>query len=328
MKMVVLALAWAGALAWPALLAGLLWMGLKRGRGPGALGWCAVILASGMWFLGVWAVLWEPQTLVVRRIEVTSQAWSGSPLRIGVISDTHGGGAHMDAARMRRVVARMNAERPDIVMLLGDYVSGSTPAAQRSAGARRAVARSIAAFAGLEAPLGVHGVLGNHDWWYDGPLVQAELETAGVNAMENQVVWVERPRAQGETERDGDDSDGFWVAGLADYESQRAQPSYTATLAEIAPGPPVIVMSHWPDVFFSAPARVALTLSGHSHCGQVNFPFLGRLRHASEGSERWPCGLYEELGRKLYVSGGVGVSFLPVRFNQPPEIALLTLRGE
>jgi len=77
-----------------------------------------------------------------------------------------------------------------------------------------------------------------------------------------------------------------------------------------------------------APDRVALTLAGHSHCGQVNLPFFGRLLLASPGSEKWPCGLYEERGRKLYVTGGVGVSILPVRFNQPPEIVVITLRPE
>jgi predicted MPP superfamily phosphohydrolase len=50
--------------------------------------------------------------------------------------------------------------------------------------------------------------------------------------------------------------------------------------------------------------------------------------HASAGSEKWPCGLYEERGRKLYVTGGVGVSIIPVRFLQPPEIALVTLRED
>jgi predicted MPP superfamily phosphohydrolase len=74
---------------------------------------------------------------------------------------------------------------------------------------------------------------------------------------------------------------------------------------------------------------VALTLAGHTHCGQVHIPFLGRYMPASsEESRRWPCGLYEDHGRRLYVSGGVGVSYLPVRFLQPPEIAIVMLRAD
>ena len=91
---------------------------------------------------------------------------------------------------------------------------------------------------------------------------------------------------------------------------------------------PVVVMSHWPDAFATAPDRVAITFAGHSHCGQVNLPVFGRLMHASPGSEKWPCGLYSKGQGRLYVSGGVGVSIVPVRFNQPPEIAVVTLRAD
>jgi predicted MPP superfamily phosphohydrolase len=100
------------------------------------------------------------------------------------------------------------------------------------------------------------------------------------------------------------------------------------TIGDLTSSEPVLAIAHWPDVFAAAPDRVALTLAGHSHCGQVNLPFFGRLIHASAGSEKWPCGLYEERGRKLYVTGGVGVSILPVRFLQPPEIAVVTLNGQ
>ena len=87
-------------------------------------------------------------------------------------------------------------------------------------------------------------------------------------------------------------------------------------------------MSHWPDAFATAPDRVAITFAGHSHCGQVNLPVFGRLMHASAGSEKWPCGLYSNGQGRLYVSGGVGVSLVPVRFLQPPEIAVVTLRAD
>jgi len=128
--------------------------------------------------------------------------------------------------------------------------------------------------------------------------------------------------------RIGREGGAFWLAGLADYESPRTKPSYTDTLLDLPEGEPVLALSHWPDAFAVAPDRVALTLAGHSHCGQVNLPFFGRLLHASPGSEKWPCGLYEERGRQLYVTAGVGTSILPVRFNQPPEIVLITLRKD
>ncbi len=322
MSDIIVMLAWAGAIAWPLLLGFALWRGLKKARGPGWIGWSLIGVVSVAWFLGIWAVLWEPQQLVIRRVEATSVAWSGAPLKIGVISDTHTDGPHMGIGRLNSIVDRMNAEQPDIVVLLGDFVGGHAALAERGEAERGEIADGLAVFSRLRAPLGVHAVLGNHDWWYDGPMVEAALKLAGVNVMENGRRRIER------------EGGALWVGGLADYDSERSQPSYGVTLGQqadddpaVPEDEPVIVMSHWPDVFAVAPDRVALTLAGHSHCGQVNLPFLGRPVAVSEGSRRWPCGLYEERGRRLYVSGGVGVSVMPVRFGQPPEIAVVTLRA-
>lgn len=311
----VLILAWVGALAWPALLGFGLWRGLKSGRGPGWIVWTIIGVVSVVWALGIRAFLWEPETLEVRRVEVASQAWRGPPLRIGVISDTHTDGPHMGVARLESIIAQMNAERPDIVVLLGDFVAGHAPLAERSAGEQREIIEGLAAFRKLQAPLGTWAVLGNHDWWYDGGTVEQGLASAGIQVLENRRVRI--PRSGGV----------FWLGGLADFDSLRAQPSYLEMLADLPEREPVVTMAHWPDVFSTAPERVALTLAGHSHCGQMNLPFVGRPIAVSPGARRWPCGLYEDRGRWLYVSGGVGTSVLPARFNQPPEIALVTLRA-
>ena len=315
MSDIIVWLAWLGALAWPTLLGFGLWRGLKAARGPGWKLWSAIAVVSLVWALGVRAFLWEPATLEVRRVEVASRAWSGPSLRIGVISDTHTDGPHVGIARLESIIARMNAERPDVVVLLGDFIGGHGASSERSEGERREIGAGLAAFSKLKAPLGVWAVLGNHDWWYDGAAVESGLVGAGIQVLENSRARI--PREGG----------AFWIGGLADYESRRAQPSYGATLVGVPADEPVIVMSHWPDPFAVAPARVALTLAGHSHCGQVNLPILGRVVHVSPGAERWPCGLYEDRGGWLYVSGGVGTSILPVRFGQPPEIAVVTLRG-
>jgi predicted MPP superfamily phosphohydrolase len=309
-----LLLAWIGAAAWPLALVLALWRGLAKGRGPGWLGWSFILVVSAFWALGIRAFLWEPQELVVRRVEVTSRGWEGAPIKIGVISDTHMGAPHMSVARLESIVQQMNSERPDIIVLLGDYAGRHEPAALRSKAEQSEVLSGLPPLGRLNAPLGTWAVLGNHDWWYDGEAIEKGLEFAGVPVLENERVRIERQGG------------AFWLAGLADYDSKRTKPSYSDTLADLPEGDPVLALSHWPDVFAVAPERVALTIAGHSHCGQVNLPFLGRLLHASQGSEKWPCGLYDDRGRKLYVTGGVGVSILPVRFLQPPEIVVITLR--
>lgn len=309
----VLVLAWIGAIAGP-IVCILLIRRLLRGRRI-FLGWSLAAIALVGWILGVWAFLVEPATLTVRHVTVESAAWRGPPLRLGVISDTHVAAPHTDVARIERLVARMNAERPDVVVLLGDYAGGHEPADVRAAPERSEILRGVEAFKGLRSPLGTHGVLGNHDSWFDDDAIAAAMERGGVTVLENRAVRVDRPGG------------AFWIAGLADMESPKAPPRVSATLGQVADAAPVIVLTHWPDPFVDVPDRVALTLAGHTHCGQVNLPVFGRLVHASHMSERWACGLYDEGGRKLFVTGGVGVSILPVRFRAPPEIVILTLRA-
>jgi uncharacterized protein len=279
------------------------------------MGWGLATFSLLFWVLGVWAFLVEPATLTVRHVTVESAEWTGAPLRIGIISDTHVAAPHTDPARVERLVRRMNGERPDVVLLLGDYVGGHLPERQRPPAERREILAGIEAFEALDSPLGTWGVLGNHDSWFDDATVAAALETAGIPVMDNRARRIDR------------DTGAFWIAGLADMHATDQPPRVGATLRQVTDEAPVVLMTHWPDPFAEVPDRVALTLAGHTHCGQVVLPVVGRLVHASRLSERWPCGLYDEGGRKLFVTGGVGVSILPVRFRAPPEIVILTLQA-
>lgn len=307
----ILTLAWLGAGLGP-MAALLAW----RWTNPRLRGSTSVRVVSALivlsYLLGLWTFLIEPKTLTVRRVAVASAQWSGAPLRIGVISDTHVG-AHVTPERISRTMARLSREKPDVIVFLGDYAGGHEPAAVRAAPETSAVLRGAAALGEARAPLGLFAVLGNHDWWYGGPALEAQLRRSNVQVLENQALRVDRPEG------------AFWIAGLADLDSKRAEPSSKLALAEVRPDEPVILLTHWPDPFPTVPPRVALTLAGHTHCGQVNLPFLGRLVHASHGAKRWGCGLYDEGGRKIFVTSGLGVSILPVRFRAPPEVALVTL---
>jgi predicted MPP superfamily phosphohydrolase len=308
----VLTLAWIAAILGPIVCAFLI-RRLLRSRRIILAAIVGVVVAVP-WGLGVWAFLVEPATLTVRHVTVESAQWRGPPLRIGIISDTHVAAPHTDVRRVERLVARMNAQRPDVVMLLGDYAGGHEPAAVRARPEQSEILRGVDAFRALASPLGVHGVLGNHDSWYDDAAIAASLRRAGVSVLDNQAERIARPGG------------AFWIAGLADMESPREGPDVAGTLGQVGDAAPVIVLTHWPDPFLDVPDRVALTLAGHTHCGQVNLPFFGRVVQASRMSKRWGCGLYEENGRKLFVTSGVGVSILPVRFRAPPEIVVLTLK--
>ena len=216
--------------------------------------------------------LWsEPRRVLMSQIALDLPRWPAelSGLRVGVISDLHAGAPHVPVAQVTRLVERMNAEAPDLVVLLGDYASHRVIGGKRVAPA--AVAESLAA---LHAPLGVLAVLGNHDWWVHGHRMGAALTDAGITVLENEAV------------RAGD----LWVAGLADLRER--EPSIARTFDPIPDGEPVIALTHDPDAFPFLPERPALTLAGHTHGSQINIPGLAAaghplpLRHALRGRPR------------------------------------------
>jgi hypothetical protein len=209
-----------------------------------------------------------------------------------------------------QVAELVSRQRADLVCLLGDFVDPEVTFGRPVA--PEVVARPLGA---LHAPLGVLAVLGNHDWRTDGPRVAAALRAAGVTVLENEAVHVS-----------DDAGRTLWIAGLEDP-TERV-PDVIAAVAEVPEGEPLVVLSHDPDLFPSIPPRSSLTLSGHTHGGQVNLgSALRGLVIPSLFGDRYARGHVVEGGRHLYVTSGVGTSVHPVRFARPPEIVVLTVRG-
>lgn len=271
-----------------------------------------VALFEAMYWLNIYAWFIEPNQLVVRHVEIVSEDWRGPPLTIATISDTHVGGPHVDAARMGRIVARINELRPELVVLLGDYVNGHASEAERTPAENQEIIGGIATFAALRARYGVVAAIGNHDVWYGRTSVTAALQDAGVAALWNRHIVVRRSGG------------AFIVAGIED--DMTSQPDFAAALDGAPSDTDAIIISHSPDPFVDMPHGPALMLAGHGHCGQVTIPLIGRpilpLRN-----KRFGCGLIQERGEQMYVTAGIGTSIAPVRFLNPPEIVLITLRG-
>jgi len=263
-------------------------------------------------WLSVYAWFIEPNRLVVRRVEIVSEEWRGPPLTIAALSDTHVGGPHVDAARVERIVRRVNALRPELVVLLGDYVDGHAPEAERTPADNQEVLGGIATFAGLRPRYGTVAVIGNHDSWFGRSSVTEALQNAGVNALWNRHVVIRRSGGP------------IVVAGIAD--AWTGEPDFSAALDGAPSDADTIVLSHSPDPFAQMPNGPALMLAAHSHCGQVSVPFVGRPVLPIE-NKRYACHLVEENGLRMYVTGGIGTSVAPVRFLNPPEIVLVTIRG-
>jgi predicted MPP superfamily phosphohydrolase len=149
----------------------------------------AVALTAGLAgaALATWALWFEPRRLVVRRRTLRLPRWPDAldGLTVAVLSDLHAGAPHVKEDRIERLVARVNREAPDLVVLLGDVID---PAVKLGGWvAPEAVASRLAA---LRAPLGTLAVLGNHDWLHDGPRVGRALSDAGIRVLEDEAVRI------------------------------------------------------------------------------------------------------------------------------------------
>lgn len=272
----------------------------------------AMALFEALYWINIYAWFVEPNLLTVRRIEIASEDWRGPPLTMAVVSDTHVGGPHVDAARVGRIVQRVNALRPEIVFLLGDYVNGHFTDAVRTPADNQEIIGGVATFAALSARYGVVSVIGNHDVWYNRQSITTALQDAGVAALWNRHIVIRRSGGE------------VVIAGLAD--DTTGDPDFAAALDGAPQDADTIILSHSPDPFEAMPEGAALMLAGHGHCGQVTIPFFGRpvlpLRN-----KRYGCGLVRERDAALYVTAGIGTSIAPLRFLNPPEIVLITLRA-
>ena len=299
----------------------------------------AAFVAAGT-MMGGYAFAIEPYRIFVRRYQLTPRGWpKGLRLRIAALADIHTCEPWVPPSRVAEIVANTNALEPDICVLLGDFVSG-----HRLVQGRADKAAWTAALAELNAPLGTFAVLGNHDWWEEaehqytrtGPtLVGTALEAAGIPVLENDAL---RLTHNGEP---------FWLLGLGDqwafYLDENGSPrrkrfgftgvdDLPGTLDQIKDDAPAILLAHEPDIFPEVPARVALTLSGHTHGGQVSLAGWTPIVPSRYGT-RYVYGHVTEADpasrtgaeRHLIVSGGLGCSGFPIRFGRPPEITLIEL---
>jgi predicted MPP superfamily phosphohydrolase len=272
-----------------------------------------VALAATLLLLGgvvFWAFFVEPNRLVVRHETIHIDKWPREldGLKIAVLSDIHAGSAFIDDRKLRLIVERTNQLQPELIVILGDYITGDG-----RSNARVAPEVFAAVLKDFHAPLGVYSVLGNHDWWYDGRRVRQGLEQNGIKVLDDEVIKID---ARGTS---------FWLAGLVDLwtRPQRIE----ETIAKTPVGEPVIAITHNPDIFPRLPQRVSLLLAGHTHGGQVRFPIIGTVIQASDFGERYVRGHVFENGHHLFVTTGIGTSIIPVRFGVPPEVVLLTVRS-
>lgn len=275
--------------------------GTPIGPSPGFFMWT---YATGLVVCGYGCTL-RRWFFVTRRVDVRLQGLDPKfdGYTIAQLSDLHIG-AFTPLWWGERWVRATNASSADLVVVTGDMVTSGV-----------AFHEDIAQLVGgLRAKDGVYVIMGNHDYFGEGEPLVTLLRERGAHVLRNQGVVLEKDGAR------------LYLAGIDDTWTKRA--NLDAALAERPDGVPTVLLAHDPERFASAVEKnVQLVLSGHTHGGQIAFPFLGRFINASKLAHEWHIGLYEKGDSTLYVHGGLGTTGPPMRLGVAPSIALIRLRA-
>jgi len=273
-----------------------------RARGKGHL-----LFYSACLFLLIYIWLIEPNWIEVTR----HQAWfTNLPAEFNGLVVAHLSDLHIKDYGFREGHARklLAEEKPSLIVLTGDFtLEGSDPTA---------IQRFLKDLKALKPTFGIWAVLGNHDHWY--PPVQGSeamrkfFNEAGVALLVN------------EGGRIGKGGDTLSLIGVDDPFSGYGD--LRVALKGMRRTPFTVLLTHSPQIFMKADlSRFDLVLAGHTHGGQVRFPGIGAL-WLPAGSEGYDSGWFYGMAARMYVTRGVGVSILPIRFLCRPEIALITLK--
>jgi predicted MPP superfamily phosphohydrolase len=283
-----------------------------------------VLVLAGMIF---WSFYYEPSRLVVNNYPLKLQKWSAKQngLKIVAISDIHGGSNFVTEERIRKVVRETNAQNPDIIVLLGDYLSRQFFNRNELKMPLETVMENLK---GLQAKYGVYAVIGNHDNEFGGAKVREGLENIGYKVLENEVATI--------------NYNGEWIRllGIDDVLKagnlwQKISDDLKSVLNKSeAKAGKIIVLTHNPDAIaylteeLSISDDFSLLIAGHTHGGQCRFPLIGAPVVPSEFEQKYAAGHVRDKGIDVFVTTGIGMSVLPVRFGVPPEIAVLELYSE
>jgi predicted MPP superfamily phosphohydrolase len=252
-----------------------------------------------------YGILIRRRWFVVRELEVKLEgldpAFDG--FRIAHLSDLHIG-THTPKSWGMRWTRAANERRPDIAVVTGDLVSSGSQFHE-----------DIAEVVGdLAAPGGVFVTMGNHDYFGDGEPLVSLLKEREVKVLRNAGTTVMRGGRP------------LYLAGIDDTWTRRDD--MDLALARRPVGVPVVLLSHDPERFRQAAKRdVALTLSGHTHGGQIAFPFFSRWVSLSHLTHHFHQGFYREGRSQLYVHPGLGTTGPPMRLGVAPAVVILTLRA-
>ncbi len=273
-----------------------------------------LLAGAGVIALGSYSALIEPNNIVTRSFEIELKrlpaAFDG--FRIAQISDIHYG-EFLGERHLLEVINLVNAAKPDMVAITGDFVTRSWRKARGYRPGALKAEPCAELLRSLQSQFGTLAILGNHDHATNATIVAGALASSEIRVLRNHAVPLEKSGSR------------LWIAGVDDAVERAAD--LPGTMAQVPNDEGCVLLVHEPDMAdWVCKYPVDLQLSGHSHGGQVRIPFLGAPVLPNSG-RKYPLGHYNIQNLQLYTNPGIGVITLPIRFDCPPEITVFTLRA-
>ena len=276
-------------------------------------GLIAAVLVAGLAALWLYGMAQAAADPVARQAELTlpKMAPRTAPYRVALLSDIHFGNRAMRPERLARIVDQINAAKPDLIVIVGDFVNGKH-------GAPEPDPKGLTApLAGLHARDGVVATLGNHDHWTDATAVRAALAGAGIEVLINQAAQ----------------RGPLLLLGIDDGYSRHANIAAAIMTLSRQSNLPIVAITHSPDLSPRLPSGITLVLAGHTHCGQVVLPIIGALApifgkvigDREYYDPHYQCGIVRDGPRTTIVTAGLGSGSVPIRIGAPPDWWLISL---
>ena len=259
-----------------------------------------IYFLSAIVFFGFYCVFIEPNMLTLNHYTIQNEQLQN--IKIVFVSDFHVSSS--DKKRLDKIIQKINAEKPDIVLSVGDYVNGHK---HDSTMPIEDIAKSLAQ---IKSKYGFYTTLGNHDGWYGNDRIKQAFEQNGITVLANGNTGVNISDKM------------IYIAGVEDLGTGKPdiKKAVNNTLS------PVILLTHNPDIFPDVPDFVTLTLAGHTHGGQIRIPFFGPIKTYSKYGAKYAYGYIAENNKQMIVTKGIGTSILPIRFNCMPEIVIIDFK--
>lgn len=262
--------------------------------------WNKILYLLIIFVIGIYSLFIEPNKLEVNHYTIQDSELRG--LKIVFASDFHI--KPHQQRRLETIVNLINTENPDLVLSVGDFVSG------HSENMTMPIENIAKELGKVKSKYGFYTTLGNHDGWYSISEITEALETNSIKVLANENIAIKT------------NNKTVYIAGVEDL--MTGSPNIYEALDGVKS--PVILLTHNPDLFPKVSKNVNLTLAGHTHCGQIRIPLLGPICTGSKFGDKYSRGLIEENGKKLITTKGIGTSILPLRFNCIPEIIVIEFK--